>query len=163
MKHVKLFLFGLWAALLLLACSSHAPYDPKDQYGSNMTNLYPQVAHLDTITPPINPLHPLSTEVQALPCFYGYLNIARYLDDKRYCALIGMVEKEDYVYFLTDSAGQLFRYDSPIVADCRVGELLYVRGILTQEAVQNKFVLKLQVADIERTDSIVPYETIIHH
>lgn len=161
MKKASIFLITLVATCIGLAsCSRGTIDDPGDWKHDNTTNLVTHVTHLDTITPPNNPLHPLPTDVQALPCFYGYLDLARYTDNKRYCALIGMVEEGDYVYFLTDSEGQLFRYDSPIVADCHVGELLYVRGNLTPEEYSNKYLLKLQVIDIERTDSIISPEIV---
>ena len=108
--------------------------------------------NLDTVTPPINPLHPLSPAVEELPCYYGYLDCARYANDKRYCALIGMGEGQN-IYFLADDEWKTIRYNSPILADCHVGELLYIRGYLKTDEKRHNFLL--QVVDIEKTDSIV--------
>ena len=163
MKQVPTLLVCWLALLSIVSCASKSnnPFDP-DSFDYDAKVLVRSVTNLDTITPPNNPLHPLPTEVQDLPCFYGYLDLARY-DNRRYCALIGVVENSYKVYFLTDSDGWLFRYDSPLVADCRVGELLYVRGTLKQETVGSYFLLKLQVADIEKTDSIVTRDYIYSH
>ena len=111
--------------------------------------------HLDTVTPPMNPLHPLPTSLQDYPAFYGYLDCARFMNDKRYCALIGTTEEQN-VYFLMDSEWEPFRYDSPIVAGCSVGELLYIRGNFSYATTSDGNAdLLLQVLDIEQTDSII--------
>ena len=114
---------------------------------------------LDTITPPLNPLHPIPTSLQDYPAFYGYLDCARFMNDKRYCALIGTTDEQN-VYFLMDSEWEPFRYDSPIVAGCRVGELLYIRGNFSYANVTSdgRPYLLLQVLDIEQTDSIIVLE-----
>ena len=114
---------------------------------------------LDTITPPLNPLHPIPTSLQDYPAFYGYLDCARFMNNKRYCALIGTTEEQN-VYFLMDSEWEPFRYDSPIVAGCRVGELLYIRGNFSYANVTSdgRPYLLLQVLDIEQTDSIIVLE-----
>lgn len=111
---------------------------------------------LDTITPPLNPLHPIPTSLQDYPAFYGYLDCARFMNDKRYCALIGTTEEQN-VYYLMDSEWEPFRYDSPIVAGCSVGELLYIRGNFSYANVTSDghIYLLLQVLDIEQTDSII--------
>ena len=159
MKRVPVFLVCWLVVLSIVSCASQSnnPLEPAS-FDYDTRVLVRSVTNLDTITPPNNPLHPLPTEAQDLPCFYGYLDLARYADNRRYCALIGVVDESKNVYFLTDSDNGLFRYDSPLVADCRVGELLYVRGHLTQEPVGNYYLLKLQVVDIEKTDSIVTRE-----
>lgn len=110
---------------------------------------------LDTITPPLNPLHPIPTSLQDYPAFYGYLDCARFMNDKRYCALIGTTEAQN-VYYLMDSEWEPFRYDSPIVVGCSVGELLYIRGNFSYATTSDgKAYLLLQVLDIEQTDSII--------
>ena len=81
-----------------------------------------------------------------------YLDCARYANDKRYCALIGMGEGQN-IYFLADDEWKTIRYNSPILADCHVGELLYIRGYLKTDEKRHNFLL--QVVDIEKTDSIV--------
>ena len=112
--------------------------------------------NLDTVTPPLNPLHPIPTSLQDYPAFYGYLDCARFLNNKRYCALIGTTPEQN-VYFLMDSEWMPFRYDSPIVAGCNVGELLYIRGNFSYANVTSdgRTYLLLQVLDIEQTDSII--------
>ena len=152
--------------LLFIACSHSTPGDNKPDPHYWGTETFPGTLkmnniHLDTVTPPLNPLHPLTTEVAELPAYYGYLDCARFKDNKRYCALIGLGSGRN-IYFLTDNQWNLIRYDSPILAECHVGELMYIRGYLTEESKSsNETYLLLQVVDIERTDSIVPAETIL--
>ena len=150
------FILILVLPLLLPACKNSEPYYPWPP--SYLDHTFPgelkiNNVHLDTVTPPINPLHPLSSEVAELPCYYGYLDCARYVDGKRYCALIGMSEGRN-VYFLTDDKWSPIRYNSPLLAGCHVGEILYVRGYLTTD--KKETTLLLQALDIERTDSIIP-------
>ena len=158
------FILILALPLLFVACSPSTPDFPDPHFlvddtfpGSlKMNNIL-----LDTVTPPLNPLHPLTTEVAELPAYYGYLDCARFEDNKRYCALIGLGSGRN-IYFLTDSQWNLIRYNSPILAGCHVGELMYIRGYLTEvSSSSNATSLLLLVVDIERTDSIVPAETIL--
>ena len=154
------FILILALPLLFAACKAQQPDTPwprPDYYG---WGIYPgslQMNHtrLDTVTPPSNPLHPMPSEVAELPTYYGYLDCARYVDNKRYCALIGMGEGRN-VYYLTDDMWKPIRYDSPLLAGCHVGEILYVRGYLTTD--KSESVLLLMTLDVERTDSILPAE-----
>ena len=155
------FILFLALPLIFAACKQMQPGE--DPWPSYLDNTFPgelkmSGVSLDTITPPDNPLHPLSTEVAELPCYYGYLDCARYLDNKRYCALIGMAEGRN-VYFLADKDWNPIRYNSPLLANCRVGEILYIRGYLKTD--EKESVLFLQALDIERTDSIVPIESVL--
>ena len=142
--------------MLFVSCSSKGgPGDPDPEHWGDYTgNLVRALSGLDTITPPTNPLHPLTAAVANLECYCGYLDCARYVDNKRYCALIGSPENGRNVYFLVDSTNSLFRYDSPLVADFSVCEILYVRGILEQVKHDAGIALLLHVVDIEGTDSI---------
>jgi len=152
----KLFLILIMVLpLLFSACDKNG--DPNNPWPSYWEAFFPgelkmNGVNLDTVTPPINPLHPLSPAVEELPCYYGYLDCARYANDKRYCALIGMGEGQN-IYFLADDEWKTIRYNSPILADCHVGELLYIRGYLKTDEKRHNFLL--QVVDIEKTDSIV--------
>jgi hypothetical protein len=155
----KLFLILIMVLPLLFSeCSKNG--DPSNPWPSYLDAPFPgelkmNGVNLDTVTPPINPLHPLSPGVAELPCYYGYLDCARYANDKRYCALIGMGEGQN-IYFLADDEWKTIRYNSPILADCHVGELLYIRGYLKTDEKRHYFLL--QVVDIEKTDSIVVLE-----
>ena len=159
------FILILALPLLLTACKNEEPYSGHNHNWESFSGytfpgeLRMENVNLDTITPPINPLHPLAPEVEDLPCFYGYLDCAlHYGDNKRYCALIGMGEGR-ILYFLTDDQWHFIRYDSPLLADCRVGEILYIRGyIKTFTNISSR--MMLQIKDIERTDSIVTNENI---
>lgn len=158
------FILILALPLLFVACNSVPFEHPDPHYWGTETfpgELKMNNIHLDTVTPPLNPLHPLTTEVAELPAYYGYLDCARFEDNKRYCALIGLGSGRN-IYFLTDSQWNLIRYNSPILAGCHVGELMYIRGYLTEESKSsNETYLLLQVVDIERTDSIVAADTIL--
>ena len=159
---MKKLCFILILALPLLVGCAYSNH-PGNQWPIYTDDTFPgelQVknTNLDTITPPNNPLHPLPAGVEDLPCYYGYLDCARYLDGKRYCALIGRAEGRN-IYFLADNEWKPIRYDSPLLANCRVGEILYIRGYLKTD--KNESVLFLQALDIERTDSIVPVEKVL--
>jgi len=167
MKTLRVWTFCLLLPLVLTfaGCSKSHPDNPYDgrPYDGIVADCFPgelkiDLSSLDTITPPINPLHPLSPGVDSLPAYYGYLNCARFANNKRYCALIGLSNAHN-VYFLTDNKWELFRYDSPIVAGCYVGELLYIRGYITTTTAENgNYYYLLQVADIQKTDSIITPE-----
>ena len=153
-----LLLFSMVLPLLFVSCSKSGIVDKPGLIdgGTFPGNLTMNVSNLDTITPPINPLHPLTEGADTLPAYYGYLDAARYYDGKRYCALIGMGGGH-YVYHLVDSQWKPIRYNSPVLDGCHVGELLYIRGFLRIVfSSTNKYFL-LQPVDIERTDSIISY------
>lgn len=174
----KLFYLIIVALFGLASCMSSEPTKPEDNHGykpwmpsyvhepaytvasaydihGEQTGLKMNI-NLDTVTPPLNPLHPIPTSLQDYPAFYGYLDCARFMNDKRYCALIGTTPEQN-VYFLMDSEWMPFRYDSPIVEGCSVGELLYIRGNFSYANVTSDghIYLLLQVLDIEQTDSII--------
>ena len=153
----KHFLLILIAATLLMGCAKLDPVDRPyvpDYFGDKFPGTLVVKGNLDTITPPSNPLHPLSVEVAELPAYRGYLDCARFVDDKRYCALIG-AENARNVYFLTDSLLMPFRYDSPIVAGLKAGQLMYIRGYLSITTSGNNQYYLLTVVDIEPTDTIM--------
>lgn len=164
MRMFKRFLIaaGVLLSLLFAACSANTPTGPGGGIDDYTHNLVRSVSGLDTITPPINPLHPVGPAVADLDCFHGYLDCARYVDNKRYCALIGLTRSVQNVYFLKDSTNAFFRYDSPLVAGLSVGQVLYVRGVLEEQKHDDRIALILHVADIEPTDSIVLREYYWH-
>lgn len=155
MNMTKHFLLILFTAAVLAGCSKNEPTYPyrPDYFGEQFPGALVVNGNLDTITPPANPLHPLSQEASELPAYRGYLDCARFMDDKRYCALIGL-EKARNIYFLTDSTLMPIRYDSPIVAGLTVCQVMYVRGYLSvASSGKNEYYL-LRVVDIEPVDTI---------
>lgn len=165
MKQLLNLLFVL-LPLCWISCSksNHIDYDPWYPTHVFPGNLTVAPANLDTVTPPFNPLHPLSPAQDTLPAYYGFLDNELNWLAQRSCALYGLGEAHNR-YLLVDNAWNPIRYNHPLLANCHEHQLLYIRGLITIRKNGRSNYLLLQPADIQTTDSILPdslYYNYIH-
>jgi len=157
-------LFFMLTVLIGTGCSKdvHDPTNPIVDFHVFTANL----SNLDTITPPFNPLQPMDPQEEGYPVFIGYLDFAKYSNGERYCALIGLKDNGETVngrefiysgnvYILLDEQGEPIRGNSPLLAELKIGEVIYVGGWAVEDS---KNCLGIIIKQIQSTGKCLTYD-----
>ena len=159
----KLFYLIIVALLGLASCSMNSdppdgilkPWDPSYVHKPTYTVASAYDLHgeqtglklninLDTVTPPLNPLHPIPTSLQDYPAFYGYLDCARFMNDTRGASPANAREPSVSIIILIHS-----------ICGIVIGVFIPISGPITETPTAHRVIISWNVMNLRMLSKIV--------